>query len=109
MKPEAEEREYTGVYVAHWEVPRLVVEVGRRFFGLAARVERWLPVFPEGFELPGGQEGSSMRGPARFCRITVRGRLEPRGRYGHMAGCSRAVFVSEVISCQQIDKRGRTW
>jgi len=37
----AAEHEYSGVFVAHWEVARFCVLSGRRCFGLLPRVELW--------------------------------------------------------------------
>jgi len=56
-----EEKTITGIYVAHWEVGRLVVETGRRFFGLLPRIEKWQAIFPSGFNF---LKSENPRGPA---------------------------------------------
>jgi hypothetical protein len=100
---------FTGIYVAHWEVARFVVETGRRFFGLFPRIEKWQPIFPEGFQLPATHTARTTRGPAEYFRMTVKGTLGPRGHFGHMGICSRQLTVSEVMACEKTEMPGKTW
>lgn len=100
---------FTGIYVAHWEVARFVVETGRRFFGLLSKREKWQPLFPEGFHLPGSQCTHTTRRPAEYFPMTVKGTLGPKGHFGHVGICSRHLTISEVISCQRTEGAGKTW
>lgn len=107
--PEAgEEVEFDGVYVAHWEVARFVIPRGRRLFGLLPRVEKLLAFFPPNFTFP-DSDAHSRRGPARFYRMRVRGRVGPTGYYGHKGICERELRVSKVISCEETDRPGPIW
>jgi hypothetical protein len=101
-----EELTITGVYVAHWEAGRFVVETGRRFFGLLPRVEKWQPIFPPGFRLP---KSENPRGPAKYFKMTVRGTLGPKGHFAHLGICTRQLTISEVVSCEETHRPGKTW
>jgi len=88
---EGDEEEIAGVYVAHWELSSFVPET------LSPRREQWLPRFPPEFQLP---PAPVPRGPPRFFRMTLRGRVGPRGAFGHMGMCQREVLVSRVLACE---------
>jgi hypothetical protein len=96
---EGDEEEIAGVYVAHWELPSFMPDT------LASRRERWLPRFPPEFHLP---PAPVPRGPARFFRMTFRGRVGPRGVFGHMGMCEREVLVSRVVACEPTTDPGAT-
>jgi hypothetical protein len=100
---------FTGIYVNHWEVARFGVKTGRRFFGLLPRLEKWQPLFPEGFQLPGNQSACSTRRPSEYYSMTVRGTLGPKGHFGHIGICSRQLTIVEVVSCERTEMPGRTW
>ena len=106
-----EERAFAGVYVPHWEVARFCVVTGRRFFGLLPRVERWRVVrFPDGFALRAWSDPSTFReSRGRAYRMTVVGRVGPRGRFGHKGICSRELHVVRVVSCEETTAPGPTW
>ncbi len=91
--------EFDGTYVAHWELARFEVAVGRGLFG-RQKVERWYPRFPADFELP-DQPGLG-RGPGGTYAMRVRGSLGPKGKFGHLGTCSREIRVAEVLSCEPI-------
>jgi len=99
-----------GVYVAHWEVGRFVVDAGAGPLGLWRRIEKWWPVFPGNFVLP-PQPGAAdqARGPARYFRMRVRGSVGPRGSFGHRGICTRELFISEVLDCEETSTPGKTW
>jgi len=99
--------EYHGVYVAHWEVARFVVPAKSKFLGLFPRVEKWHPHFPVDFELPGDR--SPGRGPGRCFRMSIVGRLGPKGHFGHRGICSRELFIDRVLECTPTDCSERTW
>lgn len=105
----AADREYVGIYVAHWEVARLVVSKGTRFFGLIQKVEFWHPVFPEGFVLPGMDNTRSMREQCGYYRMKLRGELGPRGYFGHKGICRHQLRVTEVVHCEKTESPGKTW
>ncbi len=98
------------MYVAHWEVVRFVVDAGPGPWGLWRRIEKWWPVLPESFVLP-WKKGATVepRGPARYFRMRVRGRLGPKGSFGHRGICRRQLFISEVIACEETSTPGKTW
>jgi hypothetical protein len=105
-----DEREYEGVYVAHWEVARFVV-LGRRVLGfLWRRVHKWQPLFPREFRLPDLTEGVRPgRGAPRYYRMRVRGTVGPRGHFGHLGLCEGQLTISAVLSFERTDTPGRTW
>lgn len=104
------ERDFEGVFVSHWEVPRFCVVSGRRFFGFLPRVEKWEAIFPEGFELPEWRDLVAFgQSPGRCYRMRVRGRLGPKGHFGHKGMCSRELHISRVISWEETDDPGPTW
>jgi len=100
---------FEGIYVAHWEVPRFTVETARRFFGLLPKIEKWQPIFPEGFQPPMDRQTQTTRSPARYFRMKIRGTLGPEGHFGHKGICSRQLTISEVISCEETKTPGKTW
>ena len=105
-----EEQEFEGVYVAHWEVSRFIVQAGKGLFGLWQRIEKWCPSFPETFVLPEkAGEVVEPRGPARYFRMRVRGRLGPKGSFGHRGICNRELVISEVLDCEETSTPGKTW
>jgi hypothetical protein len=99
MTPGEQLQEFEGVYVAHWEIARFEVTVGRSFLGRQA-IEKWYPRFPHDFELP--DSPGFDRGPGRKYTMRVRGRLGPKGRFGHLGICSRELDVTEVLSCDRV-------
>lgn len=106
----SEGREFAGVYVDTWEAPRLVVEAGRRFFGLWVRRQRLLVTFPGTFELPPRRNAEDpRRGPARFFNLRVRGSLGPKGAYGHMGACEHELQVDEVLECTETTTPSFIW
>ena len=98
-----------GIYVDHWEVARFVVETGRRFFGLLPRLEKWQPLFPEGFQFPGSRPARTTGRSPEYYRMTVKGILGPRGHFGHKGICSRQFTILVVVSCERTETPGRTW
>ncbi len=62
-------QEFQGVYVAHWEIARFEVTVGRTFLR-RQRIEKWYPHFPRDFELP--DSTGFDRGPGRKYSMRVR-------------------------------------
>ncbi len=98
-----------GIYVDHWEAARFVVVTGRRFFGLLPKREKWQALFPEGFQLPGDGQPRTIRSPARYFRMTVKGAVGPKGRFGHMGICSRQLTIDAVLACEVIGDPGHTW
>jgi hypothetical protein len=99
---------FDGVYVRHWEVMRFAVVTGKWFFGLFTKVEKLYPRFREGALEAQGIEGVT-RGPGRTYRMKVRGKLGPRGSYGHRGICSHELHVEEILSCEETDDPGPTW
>jgi hypothetical protein len=99
--------EFQGVYVAHWEAARYVVQVGRGLLG-RPKTEKWQALLPSGFQLP-HVETLDRRSPAKTYRMRVRGRLGPPGHFGHMGICTRQLDVVEVLSCEETSSPGRTW
>ena len=108
MSDVGEESEFEGVYVAHWEVARFAILRGHRFFGLVPRIDKWLAFFPPAFAFP-DVDAHNRAGPARFYRMRVRGRLGPKGHYGHKGICDRELHVSEVITCEETRQPGPIW
>jgi hypothetical protein len=103
----AEIEEFEGVYVAHWEVARFAVQVGRGLFG-RPRIEKWQALFPGGFRLPGA-EAPDRRSPGKTYRMRVRGRLSTAGRFGHRGICTRQLEIVEVLTCEETSSPGPTW
>jgi hypothetical protein len=96
--------------VSHWEVARFCRVVGRRLFGLLPRVERWSVTFPPGFELPEWRDKINFHSAgSRYYRMRLRGRLGPRGTYGHRGICSHVLSVTEVVSFEETTDPGPTW
>ena len=102
----ANEADFEGVYVAHWEASRFVVDAGRGPFGLWRRVEKWATQFPPDFA---GVAPPERRSNPRYFRMRVRGTIGPKGAYGHRGICSRQLQVSEVLACEETSTPGRTW
>jgi hypothetical protein len=101
--PADETQVFDGFYVAHWEVARFVATIGKRFFGLLPRTEAWQAHFPEGFCFPDPSAHARV-GPTPTYRMTVRGRLGPAGRFGHMGICRRELFIDEVLACERLSQ-----
>jgi hypothetical protein len=99
--------EFEGVYVAHWEAARFAVQVGRGLFG-RPKIEKWQAVFPSTFKFPHA-EMLDRRSPGRTYRMRVRGRLGPRGHFGHMGICTRQLDIVDVMACEETSSPGRTW
>lgn len=97
-------REFQGVYVAHWEIARFEVRVGRGLLGFP-KIEKWYAQFPPGFELPDAPPLA--RGPGRKYAMRVKGRLGPKGRFGHLGICNHQLEVTEVLSCEPTSARVR--
>ena len=92
----SDSRVFTGIYVDHWEVARFVVETGKRFFGLLPKHDKWQPLFPESFQLPGSQYTTTTRRPAEYFRMTVKGTLGPKGPFS--VASTATVFSSFPLS-----------
>src|SRR5262249_37235750 len=95
------ESEFSGIYVAHWEVARFVIDVGCEFLG--SKREQWSLSFPKGFELPGEAEEQKSRhhGPARFFRIRIVGVPSERGSFGHRGNCCREAEARRVLEISE--------
>ena len=105
MRDVGEEQVFEGIYVAHWEVPRFLVQRGRGWFG-RPRIEGWSVVgFPSDFKLPHPEAGDR-RGPGRSYRMRVRGRLGPPGQFGHRGFNVRELEVTEVLECVPTNSAG---
>jgi hypothetical protein len=107
MNETGAELEFEGVYVAHWEVARFVVQQGRGLFG-RSKIEKWLAWFPTDFRFP-HPDAHDRRGPGRVYRMRVRGRVGPRGHFGHKGICDHELHISEVLECVETSTPGRTW
>jgi hypothetical protein len=70
MTPGEQLQEFEGVYVAHWEIARFEVTVGRSFLGRQA-IEKWYPRFPHDFELPDSPGSIAGRGANTPCASVV--------------------------------------
>ena len=105
------ESEFCGIYVTHWEVPRFVIEVGRRFWGLLPVRERWAAHFPSDFQLPNEENQTiSMRHrPARFFQIRFIGTPSNHGHFAHMGFCHRKVEIHRIQEILEIKNPGYTW
>jgi hypothetical protein len=101
------EQEFEGVYVAHWEVARFVIQRGRGLFG-RPKIQKWLAWFPPDFRFP-QPDAHDRHGPGRAYRMRVRGRVGPRGHFGHQGMCVRELHISEVLECVETSSPGRTW
>ncbi len=104
-----QQTEFDGVYVQHWEVARFAIVTGRRFFGLFPRVVLLSPDFPEGALEAHGIQPLTGRVEGGTYRMTLRGKLGPRGSYGHRGICSHELHVEEILSCEETDDPGPTW
>lgn len=94
-----DETEFEGVYLAQWEIAHFAPDGGRRLRWLGLKHgEKWLAHFPSGASVP----TSGLHERASFHRMRVRGRIGPRGRYGHMGICQHELFVSEILDCQEV-------
>lgn len=101
------EREYEGIYRAHWELACLLVKTGqKRILCFGPRVERWWPEFPTDFELPwseqfGGQPVQRIKKPRYFAMrfLAIPG---PVGRFGHRGTCRREARITKVIEAVEI-------
>ena len=103
MLDATEEKDYLGVFISHWKCPRFVVSKGRRFFGLLKIEEAWQLVFPEGVELPDEVQPSHRRKQkTRDFKMTLKGALGPRGRFGFLGICRRQLKVIEIVSWEEI-------
>jgi hypothetical protein len=105
------ESEFAGVYVEHWEVSRLSIEVGRRLWGLLPKRERWQAHFPPDFRVPeeDKQTESLRRRRSRFFRIRFIGVPSEVGRFGHKGFCHRKVDIKRVLEMAEINNPGDTW
>lgn len=102
---DAVDLEFDVVYLAHWELGRIVAITGRRFFGLRPRVENWYPHFPP--ELPPVMTNLKLdRLSSRYFRLRVLGRLGPKGMFGHKGICSHELFITRIISCEETSDPG---
>ena len=99
-----QEAEFSGRYIAHWEVERIEIEVGRRFFGLFPKSEAWQPTFPPGFDLPNQNkyQANWSRHPGRRFLIRFIGVPTAMGRFAHMGMCRRQVEIRKVIELEEI-------
>jgi len=102
------QHEFSGIFVAHWEVARFCVVSGRRLFGLLPRVEKYEPHFPP-CALDNVGINVSRQGPQRHFRMRVLGYLGPRGTFGHHGICSHQLFVSEIVESVETSDPGPTW
>lgn len=110
VAPSPSDGEFEGLYVHHWEAPRFVVDAGRGPFGLWRRVELWMPRFSDSvadFLQEAGSE--ERRGPPRYYHMRVRGRLGPKGAFGHKGMCHRELHVTEILDSQETSKPGKIW
>jgi hypothetical protein len=105
--PLGEIREFEGVYVAHWEVARFVIQTGRGFLG-RPRFEKWQARFPTTFVFPDA-DAHDRHSRGRTYRMRVRGRLGPKGQFGHRGICTRQLEVLEVLDCLETSSPGRIW
>ena len=91
-----EDREFSVVYLPHWEVGRFVVEEN-------GWSQRCLPHFPEGeLERLNLDIGTRTRA-GRVYQMRVLGRRGPEGAFGHRGTCVREFFVAKVIEVQAIE------
>ena len=102
------ETEFSGVYVAHWEVPRFEWDTGRRlWFGLKDEKVNCQLEFPEGMPDPfletiGGQLPANWRShPGLRWHVRLRGALIEKGHFGHRGWCSFRLKVSKVLDLSQ--------
>jgi hypothetical protein len=100
------EGEYAGRYIAHWEVERVEIVVGRWLFGLLPRMEAWMPSFPQRFELPDQERYKEgwHRHPGRQFAIRFIGTPSEAGRFGHMGGCRRRVSIRQVLELTEVGR-----
>ena len=98
-------QEFCGIYRPHWEVGHLEVQTGRGFLG-RPKHERWEAWFPAAFEFPDPEvnDPSAMRFPTQHYayRMVVRGRVGPRGHFGHRGWLQRRLDVIEVLECTRL-------
>jgi hypothetical protein len=97
------ESEFTGVYVAHWEMAHFAIQTGRKLFGLLPKRERWSAYFPKDFHFPGEDEQTkSFRyRPPRFFRIHLIGVPSERGQFGHKGICCRKIEIHQVLEISE--------
>ncbi len=99
-------KEYEGVYVAHWEVSRFVVE-GKKILGIFPKVEKWWPHFPEGFCFPGNETRNKKE--TKIFKIKVLAKVGPKGNFGHKGVCKREIFIKDVLVLKETDQHGKLW
>src|SRR5262245_33057261 len=104
-----EERRFDGVYVAHWEVSRFEIIIGRWCFGLFATTERCELETVAGIEtlktqLFGGQLPENWRhsGGVRFA-MSFEGQVLESGYFGHDGWCRWRVRVVRWLSVERLD------
>jgi hypothetical protein len=100
--------EFSGRYIAHWEISHVHVEVGRWFFGLLPKCEQWTPIFPSEFKLPTQElyKRNWLDHPGRLFFIRFIGVPSELGRFGHFGGCQRHVAIRQVIEIEDLGDRG---
>lgn len=106
MTINSEEREFEGVYEAHWELSCFVVQTTQGSPG-RPQIEQWLAWFPDGFTFP-DEDTLDLR-VGRSYKMRVRGRLGPRGHFGHLGVCERELFVTEVLVCVETSPPEDIW
>ena len=101
---------YHGILYVHPEIPHVAVEVGRKWFGLARRFERWIPTFSPECEFPAeiraAQEDVHNRTGLGIFAIKFEATLGEEGRFGLKGWCNRKVTIHSI---SRVEYAGRSW
>jgi hypothetical protein len=101
---------YRGVLYVHSAIPHVAVEVGRKWFDLRRRVERWLPTFSPECELPAeiraAQEDVRDRKGFGMFMIEFDATLAEQGRFGLKGWCTRKVTIRSI---SHVEYAERSW